>query len=461
MKKNLVSRAALAAAISAASSGSMAAGFYLQETSGVGLGRAFAAENTIGDNASILARNPAGSALFDTITLSGGLTYIDPEIDVAGDITYLFPDGSGGLGSQTFFDTAKDYASDAFVPNGYIAVPIDPCWSVGLALFSNYGLETDFSSGWLATNINDKSELLTVNIAPSVAYKFNEQFSVGVAANFVYADAKLTTKVPANFPIVPALSNDSILRYDDADDWDVSWSLGALWDIDERTRLGISYHAEIDPDLSGDLSSDFLPTAVIPTLPLFDDARANAPLDLPDTLELGLYHRFNDQWGFAAGLTWTDWDDFETLEAFVPSARTGTDFEPFNPLVFREENFESGFRYSIAAEYYPCDQVTWRIGYAYDESAARDGLNRAETAETGFPVTWRSLAIPDTDRQWVTFGGTYEYDQHWSFDGGLAYLWGDDETIQEFTSIPVPTVFDGQTTNTEAWLLGGSVNYKF
>ncbi|SHF97240.1 long-chain fatty acid transport protein [Microbulbifer donghaiensis] len=462
MSKNILRRAVLAAAISTVSSGSMAAGFYLQESSSSGLGRAFAAENTIGDNAMILARNPAGSALFDRISVSGGVTYVNPEIDAAGDIT-LFFDTPLGPTSATFFDKADDYASDAFVPNFALAVPIDPCWSAGLAMYTTYGLETDFEPSWLLTNVNDQTELLTINIQPSIAYDFNDQFSIGLAANIVYADAKLTTKVPANYPLDPPIpSNLSILHYDDADDWDVSWVLGALWRISDRTRIGLSYHAEIDPKLSGDVNSDILPTAVNPTLAPFNNANGKVKLDLPDTLELGFYHRFDNEWGIAAGIMWTDWDDFERLEAFVPAGGPG-----FDPLLFREENFESGFRYSIAGEYYPCEEVTWRIGYAYDEGAARDGVNEMGVEEVqqtlGFalPVTWRSLSIPDTDRQWVTFGGTYKFDKHLSIDGGFAYLWGDDETIQEFTRIPVPTYFDGGTTNIEAWLAGVSVNYTF
>jgi len=458
MNKTLLRRAALAAAISSASSGAMAAGFFLNETSTSGLGRAFAAENTIGDNAAILARNPAGSALFKSISISGGVTYVNPEIDAAGDVTYFTP-----LGTATFENQkASDYASSAWVPNAYLALPIDDCWSFGLAMFTNYGLETDFDSDWLATSIADKTELLTVNIAPSVAYDFNDQFSVGLAVNFLYADAKLKTKIPSNFPLDPSLSNRTILDYDEADDWDVSWSIGALWNITDRTRFGISYHAELDPELEGDVNSDILPTALIPTLPPFSDARGDVTLDLPDTVELGLYHRFNDHWGLALGAVWTDWDDFQRLEAFIPAGGA-----PFDPLLFREENFESGWRYSIGGEYYPCEEVTWRIGYAYDEGAARDGLNPDAVAETqqtlGFalPVTWRSLSIPDTDRNWVTFGGTYKFDNHLSIDGGFAYLWGDDETIQEFTRVPVPTYFNGKTTNIEAWLAGVSLNYTF
>ncbi|MCW8125211.1 outer membrane protein transport protein [Microbulbifer halophilus] len=461
MNKRLLRRTVLAAAISTASSGSMAAGFYLQETSASGLGRAFAAENTIGDNAAILARNPAGSALFDSYTISGGVTYVNPEIDAEGDVTYITP-----LGNTTFSSSDDDYATSAWVPNAYLAAPINDSWSYGLAMYTDYGLETDFSNNFLVSSIANKTELLTVNVAPSIAYDFNDQFSIGLAANFLYADATLKTTIPNDFPLDSALGTDlagSTILNLEGDDWDVSWTLGALWNISERTRFGISYHAELDPELEGDVNSDLLPSAVVPTLPPFDDAKGKLTLDLPDTLELGFHHRFNENWGLALGAMWTDWDDFERLEANIPSARLGVNPEPFNPLHIKEENFESGWRYSIGGEYYPCEEVTWRIGYAYDEGAARDGLNPTdETANAlGLPITWRTLSIPDTDRQWITFGGTYEFNNQLSVDGGFAYLWGDDETIQEFTDIPVPTYFDGGTTNIEAWLASVSLNYEF
>lgn len=466
MKKIALRHAALAAAISTLSSGATAAGFYLQETSTSGLGRAFAAENTIGDNAAILARNPAGSALFDTITISGGVTYIDPEIDARGDVTYFVDAGGGVLVPVGPFDAhARDYASSAFVPNAYLAVPFNESWSFGLALFTDYGLETKFKRSFPAANIAQKTELLTVNVAPSVAYNYQDIFAIGVSVNFLYADATLKTNVPENFaldPFLPSppapLSGQRVMRLT-GDDWDVGWSIGALWNIDERTRVGFSYHSEFDPKLEGRVSSDFLPD--FNTGGTLNRVKGHLTLDLPDTYELGFYHRFrNDQWGIALGVMYTDWDDFERLEAFVPGQPVNP-FIDYHPLHLKEENFRSGWRYSIGVEYYPCEEVTWRVGYAYDQGAARNGLNREESLEVGLPITWRTLSIPDTDRQWVSFGGTYQFDKHLSVDGAVTYIWGDDEKIQEFTALPVPTYFDGGTTNTEAWLGAVSLNYRF
>ncbi|WP_299947303.1 outer membrane protein transport protein [uncultured Microbulbifer sp.] len=469
MNKKYLPHAVLAVAISSVSQGAMAAAFYISETSTSGLGRAFAGENTIGDNAAILGRNPAGSALFDTYTFSIGATFVDPEIDVAGDVTYFVPVGVGPDGSPIFLTErarANDYATTAWVPNGYLAAPINDEWSFGLALYTDYGLETDFPNSFRGTPIANKTRLITVNIQPSVAYDINNTLSIGASVNFLYADARLRTTVPTNFALDPILGTDlsgtSILNIE-GDDWDVSWTVGALWRISENTRAGISYHAEYDPKLKGNVNSDLLPSPLDP----FDNASGNVTVDLPDTLELGFYHRFNSKWAIALGYMWADWDDLQRLEAFIPGAGA-----PFNPLIIGELNFESGSRYSIGVEYFYNDKLTLRAGYAFDESAARDGLNREETemiaAQTGLelPITWRILSIPDTDRQWLTLGATYHVSEKLSIDGGVAYLSGDDERIQEFgivppAPIPVPTFFDGGTTRTAAWLYGVSLNYHF
>ncbi|MBN7796415.1 OmpP1/FadL family transporter [Parahaliea mediterranea] len=446
-------RALLAAVLGTSSSGSLAAGFYLQETSANGLGRAFAAENTVGDNAAILARNPAGSALFETRELTLGVIHVNPEIDARGDVTLMVPGGP----SITMPDQATDYATSAWIPNAHLALPVNERWSAGLSMYTNFGLETDFDDDFLVSHIANKTELLSVNLAPSVAFKINDTFSIGAALKVLYAEGTILSSIPEDLALAPSLSGLGVLELE-GDAWELGWSVGALWQPNAATRVGLSYHSEQSPELEGELSSDLLPDlAGGGTL---DGADGELSVDLPDTLELGIYHRMNANWGLVLGAMWADWADFEALEAYVPGQANAAGGELYNPLLIKEENFESGWRYSLGAEYYR-DQLTLRAGYAYDEGAARDGLNRRHTEEAGLDVTWRTLSIPDTDRQWLTFGASYQASETLSVDASLAYLWGDGETIQEYANVPVPTYFDGKTTTTRAWLLGVSLNYRF
>ncbi len=59
-----------------------AGGFQVNEHSATGLGRAFAGEAVIADNASVLARNPAAMAMFKRPAMSVGMTIIDTDVTV-------------------------------------------------------------------------------------------------------------------------------------------------------------------------------------------------------------------------------------------------------------------------------------------------------------------------------------------------------------------------------------------
>ena len=78
----LFKKSLLAVTITLASSQAMAAGFQLNSQSATGLGRAFAGDAVIADNASVMARNSAAMALFDSSQFSAGINYIETDIDV-------------------------------------------------------------------------------------------------------------------------------------------------------------------------------------------------------------------------------------------------------------------------------------------------------------------------------------------------------------------------------------------
>lgn len=67
-----------------------AAGFQLNAQSATGLGRAFAGDAVIADNAAVMSRNPAAMALFDEMALSLGFETITTMIDVKMSLIEVF-----------------------------------------------------------------------------------------------------------------------------------------------------------------------------------------------------------------------------------------------------------------------------------------------------------------------------------------------------------------------------------
>lgn len=96
-----------------------AAGFQLAEQSATGMGRAFAGEAAIADNASVLSRNAAAMTRFDTLAFSGGVIHVHPDVNIEGTTRVPTPQGPVSLDAG-----AHDIAGDAWVPNAYLIVPL-------------------------------------------------------------------------------------------------------------------------------------------------------------------------------------------------------------------------------------------------------------------------------------------------------------------------------------------------
>lgn len=87
----------LATAMLLAAGGANAAAFQLAEVSTSGLGRAYAGEAAIADNASVVATNPALMSLFKTAQFSTGGVYVDSRINMNGDVTSSATPKSSGM----------------------------------------------------------------------------------------------------------------------------------------------------------------------------------------------------------------------------------------------------------------------------------------------------------------------------------------------------------------------------
>ena len=83
----------------------------------------------------------------------------------------------------------------AAVPNFYYVAELSPQLRAGVGISSPFGLKTEYDPGWMGRFQAIKSELQTININPSLAYKINDQLSVGAGLDAQYITAELTNAV--------------------------------------------------------------------------------------------------------------------------------------------------------------------------------------------------------------------------------------------------------------------------
>ena len=82
---------------------------------------------------------------------------------------------------------------------------------LGIGLFSNYGLSTEYSKTFAAGAGAGDTELLTFNINPNIAYRINSSFSVVAGINAVYAAAELNRYAGALSAAIPGANSDTRL----------------------------------------------------------------------------------------------------------------------------------------------------------------------------------------------------------------------------------------------------------
>lgn len=391
-KKSLI-----AAAVTLASTQTFAAAFQLNEHSASGLGRAYAGEAAIADNAAVLSRNPAAMTTFDKMALSVSGTYIKPDVDVAGDI-YAGP-------TKLAPSSESDIAPDAFVPATYFIQPLNDQWAWGIGLFSNYGLSTEYSKTFAAGAGAGDTELLTFNINPNIAYRINSSFSVGAGINAVYAAAELNRYAGALSAAIPGANSDTRLAHLKGDTWGFGWNVGTLYEINDNNRLALTYRSQVDLSFDGDFQGATSLNRVVD---------GNLKLDLPAQAEFAGYHRLNQQFAVHYSVNWTDWSAFQELKATSSGCNM-----PGQPGVClnKPEKFKDSTRYSLGGTWYVNPSWEARIGFAYDN--------------TPIEPEYRSLSIPDSDRVWYSAGATYHIDKDMSVDFGMAYLDGKEVDVNE------------------------------
>ena len=141
----------------------LGAGFQLQERSAVGLGRAFSGEAAIGDDASVIASNPAGMVLLeDEWSFAIGASGIFPNVEVSGIYSPPAPAPPG----TTIPAPAGNVADDAYLPYLYLSKRLNDHFSIGFGAYTTFGLKSDYPLAFPARTLADFSELVSINLNP-------------------------------------------------------------------------------------------------------------------------------------------------------------------------------------------------------------------------------------------------------------------------------------------------------
>ncbi|MGF1695961.1 outer membrane protein transport protein [Vibrio lamellibrachiae] len=440
-KKSLL--AVTIASASLASAQVTAAGFQLNSQSATGLGRAFAGDAVIADNASAMSRNAAALALFDRTELSLGVNVISSEVDITG-TNYTSPVSGGPV---AIADTTNDATS--IVPNLFVAVPINDKFAVGFGAYSNFGTTNEFDNNWGSETGNlyvdgsnnplaavpgadafgGTTNVTSMNLLIAGSYRINDQWSIGAGIDIIHGEGELKRDTTMNVELGAPGSSTATgqtstqnLMDVDASGWGVGFNLGAVYELDENNRFGLSYHYSPEIEASGTVSY------------AGNDNIGDLKMPLPSMAEFSGYHRIEDtKFAVHYSIQYISWSDFDALVT-----TDGTNIKDYK--------WQDTFHYSIGGTYYINQNWEARIGYMFDE-----GVQNELT----------SVSVPDSDRQWFSAGASYHFNKDQTLDLGFTYLVGEDTSVQDTISASGQTLTLDTTTKATAMLFGVQYTHRF
>ena len=372
-------------------------GIYEWSAGGVAMGEAYMFAE---DDPSLLAYNPAGITRLKGRWVGGGLSYINPRGRV---------DFHGAMaGGETWSNTE----APGYVPNlYYVNQQNDRLWW-GIGVFSRFGNSTEYTPTWPGRYNSYLAKITGLTVQPTVAYKVTDKLSVaaGVDINYIKLDLKKKIAYSKLFGV----SGPDVDFELTGDNIALGWLLGFNYDISDSTSFAAVYRSKITQNMDADanLSLSFLSTG------------AHGTVTLPDSITLGLGHKFDDKTRIELGAVYTKWSTYDKLEVtFDKNLPTSTDIK----------NWKDVWRYQFGIEHKIND--TWSImgGYAYDNCPMPD-----ETMD---------FQVPTGDRQTVSIGFKKR-----SENSELAFAWGymwiKDRVVPGAKYSPLPTDYADVRDNT-------------
>ena len=398
VRKKLLALAAAAVLSLPAAQAAFAEGFGVYEWSAAGtaMGEAYMFGE---EDPSVLAYNPAQITKLDGTYFSIGASLVNPDTKV------LFH-GLGALNQQWRNNTTWENEYDpAVIPYMYYATKAGKNSWWGVAMFSRFGNQIEYDDLWPGRYDTIFSGIKGFTVQQTYAFKIGDKLSAAVGLDINYVKLRMRKASPNPLKITP---DADIFTDLEGDTINVGWLASLMYDFDDKTSLAVTYRSRIkhtmdDADMAMSGLEGFGVTGT----------GANGTVTLPDSVSIGLGHKFNDRTRVELNAVWTNWETYNALNVYFD-----------NPILKRmnmgaslnEKNWEACWRYGIGIEHKLSKQWSILAGYVFDESP--------------IPDSTMDFTVPTGDRHRGSLGFKYRFKENHEIVFAYTGIWADSRNTQ-------------------------------
>jgi len=339
------------------------------------------------------------------LTNPAGITELGHRFDAS--LTWFQPtvEYTATSSDPVNFPTANDgvkYTSNrggSVIPNiGYV-LPINEDLAFGLGAFGVGGMGVDYDAG-LYGGVTLTS-YMNLRVAPAIAWKVNEMFSVGLTVNA--SVAQMEYDVAAGVGQMP---------HDTATSFGYGATLGVKITPMKDLTFGLAYETKSDyQDFEFDIPTHDVPTFQPPPAPPTVSIPAGTDklaFDQPAVATVGLAWRAMPALLLAFDVQWINWSDVmgKGLPAYTNPGANGFSSTAAMPF---DMSWEDQMVYKFGVEFAATEAIKVRAGYNYGKNPLDP--NRA----------FENIAFPAVAESHVTLGLGWDITPAWGLQVGGMY----------------------------------------
>lgn len=409
------------------SSHAMAAAFQLWEQDAASVGNFHAGYAAAAFDASTAFYNPAGINRFkeQQFVLAGDA--------IVTDFKYRGTVGVNTIENGMLMPVNAQGGNFAMIGAMHYVAPYNDTIAFGLSVDAPFGLKVNYGKQTPLQYASTVTSVRVIDISPVVSFKFNNHLSFGIGP-----DAQL---MKGEFDSVGTLGGgiSDTTSVNVANDTAYGFHTGLLYEFNENTRVGLSYHSQVVHHLTGN-STFSGPLAALGTDADTGVLRASGSrvnLTLPPYTALSVYHKINPNVAVMGSVIYTQWSVLRNLVLQNVAGISDSLDRSTTLLVIIPQYFHNSFTASVGVDYFLTDKITLRGGVGVDQTPINDA--------------YRNVQLPDSTRYAFALGGHIQSTQTLGFDLGWTHLFMNQVSVN-----PPAQTMGAQIVTTNGQVSGGA-----
>ena len=347
----------------------------LQGTRQIGKGSTGLAQPT---DATSFFTNPGSAAFVEKNGVTVGLT---------GTFTKgTFTDANSNVESKTDNPVETPFNASAIFGNE------EGKWRYGITVFTPFGSSNKWEEGSAGRFDTKEISLLSISVQPTVSYKINEKWGVGLGLAYTYGQVDIRRDLPVQFS--DGAFGESQVK-SDANGFNVN--AGVYYKPSEKVALAFTYRSPLKMKSSGGKANFEVPASLESN---FTSQDISATLPLPQVFAIGASYKPHENWVINAEAYLSDWNDYDIIDIeFKEEPVAG---ENSTQLI---RHYKNGYSFRAGVEYLPEKNYELRAGLIVGVS----------------PINSRYMSpdVPDANRINPSVGGSYIFSENFRLDAAL------------------------------------------